>query len=107
VLIFVLAFDRGFLARALASRLPRKLGEWSFGIYMGQTFWLQAIRYFEQQWYPSDATPIFGTTFFHAMWWVEPFALVGVCILWGALLTKWVEHPANRWLRRKLLPRPA
>jgi peptidoglycan/LPS O-acetylase OafA/YrhL len=102
VLIFVLAFDRGFLATALSSKVPMRLGEWSYGIYMGQTFWLQAIRYFEQRWYPPDNTPIFGTTFFHFMWWVEPFMLVGICILWGALLTKAVEQPANAWLRRRL-----
>lgn len=103
VLIFVLAFDRGFLAKALSGKVPMRLGEWSYGIYMGQTFWLQAIRYFEQRWYPADDTPIFGTTFFHFMWWVEPFLLMGICILWGALLTKAVEQPANAWLRRKFL----
>lgn len=103
VLIFVLAFDRGFLAKAFASKVPMTLGAWSYGIYMGQTFWLQAIRYLEQRWYPADNTPMFGTTFNNLMWWVEPFLLVAVCIAWGALLTKAVEHPANRWLRKRLL----
>lgn len=106
-LVFVLAFDRGFLASALSGRLPRKLGEWSFGIYMGQTFWLQALGYFEQRWYPSPNSLIFGTKFSTVMWVAEPCLLVAVCVAWGALLTYAVEHPANAWLRRKLLPRRA
>jgi peptidoglycan/LPS O-acetylase OafA/YrhL len=100
VQIFVLAFDRGFLAKALATKVPLRLGEWSYGIYMGQTFWLQAIRYFEQRWYPADDTIILGLRFGNVMWWAEPFILVGICIAWGALLTILVEMPANRWLRR-------
>lgn len=107
VLIFAIAFDRGFLARALSTKLPLRLGAWSYGIYMGQTFWLQAIRYFEQRWYPPDDTMILGVRFAALMWWAEPFLLVGVCIAWGALLTKAVEQPAHVWLRRSLLPRPA
>jgi peptidoglycan/LPS O-acetylase OafA/YrhL len=100
VLIFVLAFDRGFLAKALAQPLPLKLGEWSYGVYMGQTFWLQAVRYFEQRWYPPPDTLIFGVRFAALMWWLEPFLLVAVCIAWGALLTKLVERPAHRILRK-------
>ena len=50
---------------------------------------------------------IFGTKFSTVMWVAEPCLLVAVCIAWGALLTVAVEHPANRWLRRKLLPRRA
>ena len=34
-LIFALAFDRGFLARAMATAPLLKLGEWSYAIYMG------------------------------------------------------------------------
>jgi peptidoglycan/LPS O-acetylase OafA/YrhL len=100
VLIFVIAFDRGFLAKALATKGLVRLGEWSYGVYMGQTFWLQAIRYFEQRWYPPGDTVILGARFSDLMWWAEPFLLIGVCILWGAVLTKAVEHPANIWLRR-------
>ncbi len=101
VLIFVLAFDRGFLARALSTRIPLLLGTWSYAIYMGQTFWLQAIRYFEQRWFPPPDTIIFGLRFAAVMWWLEPFLLMGVCVAWGALLTKWVEHPGNKLLRPK------
>ena len=102
LVIFVVAFDRGFLARALARPLPRKLGDWSYAIYMGQTFWLQAVRYFEQRIYPQDNPVILGLKFNDAMWWLEPFALLLVCIGWGALLTIAVEHPANAYLRGAL-----
>ena len=34
------------------TRLPQMLGEWSYAIYMGQTFWLLVIRFFEQRLYP-------------------------------------------------------
>jgi peptidoglycan/LPS O-acetylase OafA/YrhL len=36
LLIFLLAFDRGLIAGALHARWLRKLGEWSFAIYMVQ-----------------------------------------------------------------------
>jgi peptidoglycan/LPS O-acetylase OafA/YrhL len=101
VMIFVLAFDRGFLARAMSMAVPRKLGEWSYAIYMGQTFWLQAVRYFEQRWYPPGETMVLGLKFSDVMWWLEPFLLTAVCVAWGALLAIAIEHPANAWLRRK------
>ena len=97
--VFLLAFDRGFLARALSTSVPRKLGVWSYGIYMGQTFWLQAIRYFEQRWYPPDDAIVFGQRWGSLIWWIEPFALVVVCIAWGAFLAIVIEHPANAALR--------
>jgi len=104
-MVFVLAFDRGFLARALAMAVPRKLGEWSYAIYMGQTFWLQAIRTFEQRLYPPPDTIVFGRHFADLIFWIEPFALVLVCIGWGALLAVFVEHPASAALRRMLAQR--
>ncbi|HWA90149.1 MAG TPA: acyltransferase [Rhizomicrobium sp.] len=91
-LIFTLAFDKGVLARALSAAPVLKLGEWSYAIYMGQTAWLQLLRYFEQRWYPN-ADPA-------AIWWAEPLGLLAVCIVWGALLATFVEIPANRFLRR-------
>jgi peptidoglycan/LPS O-acetylase OafA/YrhL len=91
-LIFTLAFDRGFAARALSARPVLKLGEWSYAIYIGQTAWLQFVRYLEQRWYPG-ADPA-------TIWWIEPLALVAVCVVWGALLATFIEAPANRWLRR-------
>jgi peptidoglycan/LPS O-acetylase OafA/YrhL len=99
VLIFVLAFDRGFLARALSTSPLLKLGEWSYAIYMGQTFWLQLIRTIEQRAYPPAGIEIFGLRFGDAMWWAEPFILVGICILWGAILHRLIEKPANTAIR--------
>jgi len=49
MLVFALAFDRGILARALQTRLPQVMGEWSYAVYLGQTAWLLAIRFFEQR----------------------------------------------------------
>ncbi|MDE2181492.1 MAG: acyltransferase [Alphaproteobacteria bacterium] len=106
-LIFTLAFDRGFLARAFSSRVPMKLGEWSYAIYMGQTFWLQLVRYFEQRHYPSNDTMILGLRFGDVMWWLEPFLLVLVCTVWGALLAIYIEHPVNKFLRRMFAQRKA
>ncbi len=98
-LIFVVSFDRGFLARALSVRPMLKLGEWSYAIYLGQTFWLQFVRTLEERVYPPGETPIFGVRFCDILWWAEPFVLLGVCVLWGALLSTLVEKPANRALR--------
>ena len=100
VLVFVLAFDRGFLARALSMAVPRKLGEWSYAIYMGQTFWLQADRFCEQRLYPPRGMIVFGQRFVDLIWWIEPCVLLLVCIGWGALLAIFIEHPANAALRR-------
>jgi peptidoglycan/LPS O-acetylase OafA/YrhL len=92
-LILALAFDRGFLAHAFASPVMRKLGEWSYGIYMGQLFWLQFARWLEQHRWIDPHAPL------------EPVALLLVCIVWGALLAKFIEQPANAALRRSLAPR--
>ena len=105
-LIYALSFDRGFVARFLQTRTLAKLGEWSFAIYIGQTAWLQLIRFFESA-YPSDDTLIFGIRFGDWMWWPEPFLLLAVCIVWGWLLCKYIEIPANRALRRYFAPKRA
>lgn len=99
LLIFAVAFDRGFLAKFFALSPMRKLGEWSYGIYMGQIFWLQLIRYFEQRVYPPGETIVMGSRFCDLLWWCEPFALVGVCVLWGAVLTYCVERPGAKFLK--------
>jgi peptidoglycan/LPS O-acetylase OafA/YrhL len=100
LLIFVLAFDRGVLARAFDTAPLQKLGEWSYAIYLGQTAWLQLIRFFEQRFYPPDNAIMFGTSWSDFIWWAEPAALVMVCLIWGGLLAEFVEIPANRALRR-------
>ena len=93
-LILTLAFDRGLLARALQTRPLRLLGEWSFAIYMGQTTWLMMLRFAEQRFYPH---PVPAWT--HTIHILEPVGLVGVCTLWGWLLYRLVEHPANAAIR--------
>jgi peptidoglycan/LPS O-acetylase OafA/YrhL len=93
-LVLALVFDRGFLARAFASPVLRRLGEWSYGIYMGQMFWMQLARYLEQRHFmPNGAR------------WLEPMAMLLVCIGWGALLAILVEQSANAWLRRAFAQR--
>ena len=95
-MILAVAYDRGILARALQTRPLRQLGEWSFAIYMGQTTWLQYLRFAEQRFYPNPAAD--WQTTIH---WLEPLGLVIVCTLWGWLLFAVVEQPANRWLRAR------
>jgi peptidoglycan/LPS O-acetylase OafA/YrhL len=106
-LIFTLAFDRGILARALSAAPVLALGEWSYAIYMGQTFFLQFVRYLEQRWYPAWDTVVFGVRWSTFIWWAEPLALLAVCIVWGILLAKLIEIPANKRLRRLLAPAKA
>jgi len=105
-LVYVLAFDRGFAARFLQTRPLAKLGEWSYAIYMGQTAWLQLIRFFESG-YPSNDTLIFGIRFGDLIWWPEPFLLLAVCVAWGAFLCTYIEVPANRALRHFFAHAPA
>jgi peptidoglycan/LPS O-acetylase OafA/YrhL len=104
LLVPLLAFDRGFLAGFFKAPPLQKLGEWSYAIYMGQTFWLLTIRYCEQRLYPPPDTLIFGFRFSSLAWGLEPALLVGVCVLWGALLARTVERPAASALRRRLDP---
>lgn len=89
-LVLALAFDKGFLARAFAQPALLKLGEWSYSIYMGQMFWLQLARYAEQRQSLSAGV----------LHWLEPLALLLVCIVWGAVLAIFVEQPANARLRK-------
>ncbi len=101
MLIFALAFDRGILARALQARLPQRMGEWSYAIYLGQTAWLLGIRFFEQRLYPPDETIVLGTRFADLIWWLEPLGLVTICVLWGGLLAEWIELPVAAKLRKR------
>ena len=101
-LVFVLAFDRGVVARLLQMRLPQLMGEWSYAIYLGQTAWLLAIRFFEQRLYPPPDAIVLGMRFSSLIWWLEPLGLVIVCVLWGGLLAEYVELPAAARLRHRL-----
>ena len=100
-LVLALSFDRGILAEALKTRLPQMLGVWSYAIYMGQTFWLMAIRLFEQLLYPPANSMVLGMRFSSLIWWLEPTLLVLVCTAWGGLLANFVEHPAAKALKRR------
>jgi len=91
LLIFTLSYDKGLVAGIFHSRPMLLLGEWSYGIYIGQAVILQFIRFTRQQFYPGPWTPEQGVI-------EAPLALIA-CILLGALLTRFVEKPANDWLR--------
>ena len=107
-MVFALAFDRGLIARALQTRLPQVLGEWSYAVYLGQTAWLLAIRFFAQRLYPSPDTIVLGTRFSSLIFWLEPTLLVTVCVLWGGFLAEFIELPAaaalRNWFGRRLDP---
>ena len=100
-MVFVLAFDKGFLAEMLKTRLPQLLGAWSYAIYLGQTVWLQGLRVIEQQFYPDPDAHVLGVRFSTLIWWLEPTVLVLVCVLWGGLLAAYVEHPMTTWFRKR------
>jgi peptidoglycan/LPS O-acetylase OafA/YrhL len=100
-LVFALAFDRGLVAQLLQMRLPQVMGEWSYAVYLGQTAWLLAIRYFEQRLYPPPDALVLGTRFSDLIWWLEPALLVVTCVLWGGLLAEYVELPVAARLRRQ------
>ncbi len=99
-LIAALASDRGVMANMLKSRPTLKLGEWSYAIFIGQTFWLQFDRFAEQRLFPDPKAIVFGMPWQTLIWWLEPAFLVAVCIVWGALLTAAIERPASTALRR-------
>ena len=101
-LVLALAFDRGIAARLLQMRLPQLLGEWSYAVYLGQTAWLLAIRFFEQRLYPPPDAIVLGTRFSALIWWLEPLSLVIICVLWGGLLAEFVELPVAAKLRKHL-----
>ena len=101
-LIFLLSFDRGILAEALKMRVPRKLGEWSYAIYIGQTPLLQLLRYAKLRLYPAPDAFVLGRSWasWEPIWhWLEPALLVAAAILWGYLLFRLVEQPAAKRLR--------
>ena len=98
-LVPTLAFDRGLIARLLGTSVLMKLGEWSYAIYIGQTFWLQAFRFAEQRIFPAPNAIVLGMRWVDLFWWIEPALLVGICIGWGAVLALIIERPASDALR--------
>jgi peptidoglycan/LPS O-acetylase OafA/YrhL len=86
-LIFLLAFDKGLLARALRVPWLMKLGEWSFAIYM--------VHYIVACLLPFLGLPE-GP-------WAACIAGVGGSIAAGALAWRFVERPLGDAMRRRLL----
>ena len=66
-------------------RLPQLLGEWSYAIYLGQTAWLLAIRFFEQRLYPPPDAIVLGTRFSDPDLVAGAALLVMVCVAVGRL----------------------
>ena len=102
-LVFVLSFDRGFLARALAIPPLLVLGEWSYAIYIGQTPLLQLLRHAQMHLYPLPGDLVLGRTWaqWQPLWhWLEPALLVLAAVAWGAFLYAVIEQPASAWLKR-------
>ena len=90
-LVLAVAFDKGFLARLFQTAPFQTLSAWSYGIYMGQTFWMQVVRQFD------SITRVPHTGLYRIG---EPLVLLAICVLWGALLTRFVERPAHTFLHR-------
>jgi peptidoglycan/LPS O-acetylase OafA/YrhL len=99
-LVLALAFDRGFFAALLKTSPLMKLGEWSYAIYIGQTFWLQFSRFAEQRIFPAPDAIVIGWRWIDLTWWLEPLGLVVICVAWGALLSAAIEQPASALFRR-------
>jgi len=100
-LVPALAADRGVLASVLKSKAVMKLGQWSYGIFIGQLFWMNLDRFAEQHLLPALGASVLGISFRQLAWWTEPACLVLLCVAWGAFLTIAIERPVNaalRWL---------
>jgi peptidoglycan/LPS O-acetylase OafA/YrhL len=110
-LVLALAFDRGFFAAILKTKPLLTLGEWSYAIYIGQSFWLQMSRFAEQRIFPANDAIVMGWRWVDLTWWLEPLGLVLICIAWGALLSAAIERPVSdlfrRWIARHSVPSPS
>ena len=85
-LVFVLAFDRGLVARALHASWLMKLGEWSFAIYM--------VHYIA-----IDMLPALGL---RGRSWLACIVGIGGSIATGGLAWRFVERPLGEAVRRRL-----
>ncbi len=96
-LIFVLALDRGVVARVFQTGALTRLGEWSYAIYLVQFPLIQGLRTL-RQYYPPEFR-VLGE-YSGAVQWAEAGALLAASIVLGAALTIYIERPANARLRR-------
>jgi peptidoglycan/LPS O-acetylase OafA/YrhL len=103
-LIFVLAFDRGVVAWVFRSQPLLRLGEWSYAIYLVQFPLIQALRTL-RQYYPHEWRPLGEWS--SVVFWAEAGVLLAASIGLGAVLTAFIERPANAKLRRLIAGRGA
>jgi peptidoglycan/LPS O-acetylase OafA/YrhL len=101
-LIFVLALDKGVVARAFQTAALTRLGEWSYAIYLVQFPLLQALRTI-RQYYPPEFR-VLGE-YSGAVQWAEAGVLLAAAIGLGAALTIFIERPAHARLRRLITAR--
>jgi peptidoglycan/LPS O-acetylase OafA/YrhL len=102
-LIFVLAFDRGFLARFFQTRALLLLGEMSYAVYIGQLVVLQLARQAQLFWLPDPDTIVLGRSW--ADWapqlhWIAPALVLLAAMIWGWVIFTVIEKPAAAALRR-------
>ncbi len=100
VLIFVLAFDRGIVARIFQTKPFILLGEWSYGIYLLQFPMIQLLRTL-RQYYPAEWRPLGLHS--SEVFWIEIGLLMLATIALSALLTRTLEQPINHYMRRRLV----
>ncbi|NWH07207.1 MAG: acyltransferase [Alphaproteobacteria bacterium] len=104
-LIFLLAFDRGLIARAVTHPLIMKLGELSLAIYLTHFFFIQLVRMLRRYAYPAPDMVVFGAPFsalFPAVHWIELAFVMACATFFGWLLHRYLEQPAGTALRRLL-----
>jgi peptidoglycan/LPS O-acetylase OafA/YrhL len=97
-LIFVLAFDRGFLAAFFKMRPLLFLGEISYAVYIGQLVVLQLARYAQLHWLPDAGTIVLGRPWsaWQPVWhWTVPFLILAGAVLWGWIIFALIEKPAS------------
>ena len=85
-LIFLLAFDRGLIARGLSAKFLARAGEWAFAIYMVHFTVLLSLAFFGFQDRPL----------------MELILAVGLSVAAGAILFGAVEQPLGEKMRKGL-----
>lgn len=101
-LILGLAFDKGVVARLFRTAPMRRLGEWSYAIYLMQFPLLQVLRTV-RQYYPPEFR-VLGE-YSNAVHWTEAGLMLALSIAAGAALTLAIERPAQARLRRLITER--